>query len=64
MFVETAVDFGVKKWSFEKQDLSDVEALLQSVPNAVTVVLKALHQAGFEAYLVGGCVRDHFLVAM
>ena len=54
MFVETAVDFGVKKWSFEKQDLSYVRPL-QPVPHGVTVVSKALHQAGFEAYLVGGC---------
>ena len=34
---------------------------MQTVPDAVTAVLRTLHQAGFEAYLVGGCVRDHFL---
>lgn len=29
-----------------------------SIPNEVTRVSEALHSAGFEAYLVGGCVRD------
>lgn len=27
----------------------------------VVSVLKTLHQAGFEAYVVGGCLRDHLL---
>src|SRR5438309_11427032 len=31
------------------------------VPKPVLEVLKGLHQAGFAAYLVGGCVRDILL---
>lgn len=30
-----------------------------SVPKEVADLLERLEQAGFEAYLVGGCVRDH-----
>ena len=29
-----------------------------SVPDEVKVVSEGLRKAGFEAYLVGGCVRD------
>ncbi len=32
-----------------------------SVPSEVRSVLSALYSAGFEAYLVGGCVRDFLL---
>ena len=32
-----------------------------SIPNEVTRVTQALQNAGFEAYLVGGCVRDILL---
>jgi tRNA nucleotidyltransferase (CCA-adding enzyme) len=32
-----------------------------SIPKEVTHVTKTLRKAGFEAYLVGGCVRDLFL---
>jgi tRNA nucleotidyltransferase (CCA-adding enzyme) len=32
-----------------------------SIPKEVTSVANALREAGFEAYLVGGCVRDLFL---
>jgi len=32
-----------------------------SIPSEVSQVTKALEQAGFEAYLVGGCVRDLLL---
>ncbi|MBI2025617.1 hypothetical protein HYT04_02440 [Candidatus Kaiserbacteria bacterium] len=28
------------------------------IPNEVTMVSHGLRDAGFEAYLVGGCVRD------
>ena len=31
------------------------------VPVAVQTLLSALRQAGFEAYAVGGCVRDTLL---
>ena len=32
-----------------------------AVPNYVNIILDTLLQAGFEAYLVGGCVRDTML---
>ena len=32
-----------------------------AIPNEVSRVTKTLQRAGFEAYLVGGCVRDLFL---
>ena len=32
-------------------------------PAYVQAVLKALHKAGHEAYIVGGCVRDSLLGA-
>lgn len=35
--------------------------MLQSVPEEVKKVTAALRAGGFEAYLVGGCVRDLFL---
>ena len=28
------------------------------IPNEVSIVSNGLRQAGFESYLVGGCVRD------
>ncbi|MBP7060646.1 MAG: HDIG domain-containing protein [Candidatus Moranbacteria bacterium] len=35
--------------------------MLQKIPTPVLHTLKALHAAGFEAYIVGGCVRDLLL---
>lgn len=35
-----------------------IQASRPQVPDEVTRVTQALHEAGFEAYLVGGCVRD------
>lgn len=35
--------------------------ILLQIPEVVTRVTKKIEQAGFEAFLVGGCVRDHFL---
>ena len=32
-----------------------------SIPEKIRFVLNKLHQAGFEAYVVGGCVRDSLL---
>jgi tRNA nucleotidyltransferase/poly(A) polymerase len=32
-----------------------------AVPEEVILVSKTLAEAGFEAYLVGGCVRDMLL---
>ena len=31
------------------------------IPKVVTRVTQQIEQAGFEAFLVGGCVRDHFM---
>lgn len=30
-------------------------------PETVVAVLDVLHEAGYEAYIVGGCVRDHLM---
>ena len=35
--------------------------IMINIPNYVKSVLEALNEAGFEAYLVGGCVRDSIL---
>ena len=32
-----------------------------NIPELVTQITKQLEDAGFEAFLVGGCVRDHFM---
>ncbi|MBQ8401754.1 MAG: hypothetical protein IJX14_07490, partial [Clostridia bacterium] len=31
------------------------------IPAPVSQVLNVLHRAGYEAYIVGGCVRDHLM---
>jgi tRNA nucleotidyltransferase (CCA-adding enzyme) len=31
------------------------------IPTPVARVLDVLHRAGYEAYIVGGCVRDHLM---
>ena len=33
----------------------------QQIPETVSYALTKLRQAGFEAWLVGGCVRDHLM---
>lgn len=35
--------------------------ILISLPNSVSYLLKILHQHGYEAYVIGGCVRDSLL---
>lgn len=35
--------------------------MLTKIPEPVLNILQTLHQAGFEAYIVGGCVRDLLL---
>lgn len=35
-----------------------MKSYLDTVPKEVLAVAKALHEAGHEAYLIGGCVRD------
>ncbi|OGI68071.1 hypothetical protein A2738_02680 [Candidatus Nomurabacteria bacterium RIFCSPHIGHO2_01_FULL_42_15] len=37
---------------------SQYKNLIEKIPKTVSHVTDALEQAGFEAYLVGGCVRD------
>lgn len=37
------------------------KSLNQQIPNEVAAVLETLRQAGHEAYIVGGCVRDLLL---
>ena len=32
-----------------------------NLPEAVHEIIRALNRAGFEAYIVGGCVRDSLL---
>jgi tRNA nucleotidyltransferase/poly(A) polymerase len=34
---------------------------INKIPEEVTRITSAIENAGFEAYLVGGCVRDLFL---
>ena len=35
--------------------------IISNIPKEVTQVTKKLESAGFEAFLVGGCVRDHIM---
>lgn len=39
----------------------DFSVYFQNVPKDVRLVVAMLQHAGFEAYLVGGCVRDHIM---
>ena len=39
----------------------DINELTIMVPGAVREILKTLQDAGYEAYIVGGCVRDAIL---
>ena len=34
---------------------------MQKLPDLIELVLRRLHDAGYEAYIVGGCVRDSLL---
>lgn len=34
---------------------------MQNLPDKIALVLQRLHHAGYEAYIVGGCVRDALL---
>ena len=38
--------------------MNNYENLIKKIPKEVSHVTKTLEKAGFEAYLVGGCVRD------
>ena len=35
-----------------------MERLSMRIPENAAVILKGLSEAGYEAYVVGGCVRD------
>lgn len=39
-----------------------MERLSMRIPENAAVILKGLSEAGYEAYVVGGCVRDSLLV--
>src|ERR1700722_12006731 len=39
----------------------EIKGLIDQIPEEVLGVAKTLKDGGFEAYLVGGCVRDLFL---
>src|SRR3990167_426873 len=40
---------------------NSAEKIIFAIPKEVVVVAKTLEKAGFEAYLIGGCVRDLLL---
>src|SRR3989344_5688123 len=40
---------------------SSAEKTIFIIPKEITAIAKALEKAGFEAYLIGGCVRDLLL---
>lgn len=46
---------GAQKCTFMEQNLKN---LIQKIPKEVSHVTNTLEEAGFEVYLVGGCVRD------
>jgi len=45
--------------NIEPQNLSAEQA--QKIPDEVLWTLEQLHNAGYESYIVGGCVRDILL---
>ncbi len=38
-----------------RKDLKEIQI---RIPDRAAVILDTIHKAGFEAYVVGGCVRD------
>ena len=44
------------RWMTEKVRITDME-----IPQAVEKIIDTLEAGGFEAYAVGGCVRDTLL---
>ncbi len=42
-------------------DTEDIKDIKIEMPPAAAKILQTLHEAGFEAYIVGGCVRDSLL---
>ncbi len=47
-----------KEYYFNKLILMNTKDLISKIPKEVSHVTETLEKAGFEAYLVGGCVRD------
>ncbi len=45
------------RWMRSKKEMAEVKENL-SIPQEVLVVIQKLTHAGFEAFIVGGCVRD------
>ena len=41
--------------------MKDPKAILITVPKGVEHIIRRIEQAGYEAYAVGGCVRDAIL---
>ena len=44
-----------------EQEMKETKALKIKLPATVKAILDSLHAAGFEAYAVGGCIRDSIL---
>ncbi len=56
---ETGVRFSLAAHIFEVEN--NTQSLILKIPKEVSHVTAMLEKAGFEAYLVGGCVRDLLL---
>ena len=41
--------------------MKDPKAIQITVPKGVELIIRQIEQAGYEAYAVGGCVRDALL---
>src|SRR3989344_9186158 len=59
---DRALVFGTRGWGFDSlrahKIMDTFKNLIQKIPKEVSHVTESLEKAGFEAYLVGGCVRD------
>ena len=49
-------------YNINEKELKNIDCSIffENVPKNVRMVSAMIQHAGFEAYLVGGCVRDHF----
>jgi tRNA nucleotidyltransferase/poly(A) polymerase len=50
-------------YDIDEKELKNIDysVFFENVPKNVRMVSAMLQHSGFEAYLVGGCVRDHFM---
>ena len=50
-------------YNLVEKDLKSVDFAMffENIPKDVRMVSAIIKHAGFEAYLVGGCVRDHIM---